>query len=123
MKETVEEKIEVALDLRAGMAVKVYQKFVEGKKERIVAFQGKIMKSRGAGDNKMVTVRQFIDGVDVDRIFPLNAPSIIKLENIEIKKKKIRKKSASKTSKMSRVTKVKAAKLAKAKTLNKAKKV
>jgi hypothetical protein len=53
----------VELDLRTGNAVKVYQKIVEGKKERIVAFQGKIVKSRGAGDNKMVTVRQFIDGL------------------------------------------------------------
>lgn len=96
--------VETQLDLRAGMAVKVFQKFVEGKKERIVAFQGKIVKSRGAGDNKMVTVRQFIDGVDVDRIFPLNAPSIVKLENIEIKKKKSRKKAVRKVTKVSKKT-------------------
>ncbi len=92
------------LDLRAGMAVKVFQKFVEGKKERIVAFQGKIVKSRGAGPDKMVTVRQFIDGVDVDRIFPLNAPGIVKLENIEIKKKKSRKKTTKKVTKLSKKT-------------------
>lgn len=119
----MEKPVETQLDLRRGMAVKVYQKFVEGKKERIIAFQGKIMKSRGAGDSKMVTVRQFIDGVDVDRIFPLNAPGIIKLENIEIKKKKTRKKSASKTSKMAKNTKVKAAKAAKVKSGNRSKKV
>lgn len=92
------------LDLRAGMAVKVYQKFVEGKKERIVAFQGRIIKSRGAGVDKMVTVRQFVDGVDVDRIFPLNAPSIVKLENIEMKKKKTRKKTVKKVAKVSKKT-------------------
>jgi ribosomal protein L19 len=86
------------------MAVKVYQKFVEGKKERIVAFQGKIVKSRGKGEDKMVTVRQFIDGVDVDRIFPVSAPGIIKLENIEIKKKKSRKKTVKKTTKISKKT-------------------
>ena len=44
------ETVDVPLDLRRGNAVKVYQKFVDGKKERIVAFQGKILKSRGAGD-------------------------------------------------------------------------
>ena len=98
------ETVDVPLDLRRGNAVKVYQKFVDGKKERIVAFQGKILKSRGAGDSKMVTVRQFIDGVDVDRIFPLNAPSIIKLENIEIKKKKTRKKVVKKVAKVSKKT-------------------
>lgn len=96
--------MENQLDLRRGMAVKVYQKFVEGKKERVVAFQGKIVKSRGAGEDRMVTVRQFIDGVDVDRIFPLNAPGIIKLENIEIKKKKSRKKVAKKVTKISKKT-------------------
>ncbi|MDO8269935.1 MAG: 50S ribosomal protein L19 [Candidatus Levybacteria bacterium] len=118
----MENQSEEKLDLRRGNAVKVFQKFVEGKKERIIAFQGKIIKSRGEGNSKMVTVRQFVDGVDVDRIFPLNAPSIIKLENIEIKKKKTRKKSVSKTSKMAKNTRVKAAKAAKAKTANKAKK-
>ena len=92
------------LDLRAGMAVKVFQKLVEGKKERIIAFQGKIIKSRGQGTSKMVTVRQFVDGVDVDRIFPLNAPGIVKVENIEIKKKKTRKKTAKKVTKVSRKT-------------------
>lgn len=91
-----------ALDLRRGNAVKVFQKLVEGKKERIIAFQGKIIKSRGEGDNKMVTIRQFVDGVDVDRIIPLNAPSIIKLENIEAKQKKTRKKAAKKTTKVSK---------------------
>ena len=98
----MEEKTAEQLDLRRGMAVKVYQKFVEGKKERIVAFQGKIMKSRGAGNTKMVTVRQFVDGVDVDRIFPLNAPAIVKLENIDIKKKKSRKKVVKKVTKVSK---------------------
>ncbi len=100
----MEEKTQEQLDLRRGMAVKVYQKFVEGKKERIVAFQGKIIKSRGKGTDKMVTVRQFVDGVDVDRIIPLNVPSIIKIENIEIKKKKSRKKVVKKVTKVSKKT-------------------
>jgi ribosomal protein L19 len=60
------------------------------------------MKSRGAGNTKMVTVRQFVDGVDVDRIFPLNAPAIVKLENIDIKKKKSRKKVVKKVTKVSK---------------------
>lgn len=99
------------MDLRAGNAVKVFQKLVEGKKERIVAFQGKIIKSRGAGDNKMLTVRQFIDGVDVDRLFPLNAPGIVKVENIEVKEKKTRKKATKKVVKVSKKSlKAKAAK-------------
>lgn len=94
--------MENQLDLRRGNAVKVYQKISEGKKERIIAFQGKIIKSRGADDNRMVTVRQFVDGVDVDRLFPINSPVIVKLENIEIKKKKTRKKASKKSVKVSK---------------------
>lgn len=104
MEKSVEE---ILVDLRRGMSVKVFQRLVEGKKERIIAFQGKIIKSRGKGDNKMLTVRQYIDGVDVDRIIPINAPSVIKIENIVEKKKKTRKKTVKKVAKISKATKAK----------------
>lgn len=90
------------LKLKRGDAIKVYQKISEGKKDRIIAFQGKIIKSRGTGSNQMLTVRQFVDGVDVDRIFPLSAPSIVKIENLEIKEKKSRKKASKKSVKTSK---------------------
>lgn len=101
--------MESVINFKRGNSVKVFQKVVDGKKERIIAFQGKVMKSRGVGDNRMLTVRQIIDRVDVDRIFPMSAPSIIKIELIEDKKalKKIAtrqaahsKKSLKKTSKV-----------------------
>lgn len=101
----MENSSESKLDLRRGKAVKVYQKVVEGKRERIIAFQGKVVKSRGQDVGKMVTVRQYVDGVDVDRIFPINAPAIVKLENIEEKKKKTRKKVTKKVAKISKATK------------------
>lgn len=75
------------LDLKRGKNVKVFQKIVEGKRERVISFEGKIVKSRGVATNKMLTVRQYIDGVDVDRIFPINAPAILKVEAVEDKKK------------------------------------
>lgn len=78
-------------DLRKGYMVAVSQKIKEGDKERIISFEGRIIKSRGVGPNKMLTVRQEIDKIDVDRIFPLNSPSIVKIERIEEKKKKKRK--------------------------------
>lgn len=90
------------LKLKCGDAIKVYQKISEGKKDRVIAFQGKIIKSKGNGSNQMLTVRQFVDGVDVDRLFPLSAPSIVKVENIEIKEKKNRKKASKKTVKTSK---------------------
>jgi len=36
---------------------------------------------------RILTVRQHIDGVDVDRIIPVNSPSILKVELLEDKKK------------------------------------
>ena len=72
---------------KRGNNVKVFQKIVDGKKDRVVAFEGKVMKSRGTHTNAMITVRQHIDGVDVDRIIPVNSPSILKVELLEDKKK------------------------------------
>lgn len=72
---------------KRGNNVKVFQKIVDGKKDRVVAFEGKVMKSRGTHENAMITVRQHIDGVDVDRIIPVNSPSILKVELLEDKKK------------------------------------
>lgn len=91
-------------DLRRGKSVKVYQKINEGKRERVIAYQGKILKSRGGEANQMITVRQFVDGVDVDRIIPISAPSVVKIENIVEKVKKTRKKATKKASKISKKT-------------------
>lgn len=67
---------------RRGVTVKVSQKQSDGKRERVVTFTGKVIKSRGIGQNKMVTVRQNIEGVDVDRIFSPFAPHIVKVEEV-----------------------------------------
>lgn len=104
----MDQNTQEALDLRRGMSVKVFQKIIEGKKERIIAYQGKIIKSRGANTDQMLTVRQFVDGVDVDRIIPVGAPSIVKIENIIEKVKKTRKKAVKKVAKLSRKTVAKA---------------
>lgn len=88
--------MENQVNLKRGNAIKVFQKISEGKKDRVVAFQGKIIKSKGSGADQMLTVRQFVDGVDVDRLFPVASPVIVKIENIEIKEKKNRKKSTKK---------------------------
>lgn len=78
-------------DLRRKNIVKVSQKLVEGKRERVISFTGEVMKSRGIGDNKMITVRQVVDGVEVDRILPIMHPSIVDIELIQKKAKKKRK--------------------------------
>ena len=75
-------------DVRRKNVVKVSQKIKEGKRERVISFTGEVIKSRGEGENKMISVRQEIDGVEVDRILPLMHPSVVKVEVLEKKAKR-----------------------------------
>lgn len=72
--------------LKEGVFVKVIQKVVEGKKERLVPFQGKLTKIKGFGHNKMITVQTALEGVMVERIFPIASPTITKIEVLVEKK-------------------------------------
>ncbi len=70
-----------ALGLRSGDTVRVWQKIKEGDKTRLQAFEGLIL-SRKHGDEPgaTFTVRKVIDGVGVERIFPLYSPMIDEIE-------------------------------------------
>jgi len=69
------------LGLRSGDTVRVWQKIKEGDKSRLQAFDGLIL-SRKHGDEAgaTFTVRKVIDGVGVERIFPLYSPVIDEIE-------------------------------------------
>lgn len=72
-----------SLQLGRGDLVRISQKIKEGKRERIVSFTGKLISLRGKDENQMLTIRQMVDGVWVDRIIPKFAPVIAKIELIE----------------------------------------
>ena len=63
-----------------GDTVKVHVKVKEGDKERIQVFQGVVISRKGAGARQMFTVRKVSGGVGVERMFPLNSPSIDRIE-------------------------------------------
>ena len=68
-------------DLRPGDTIKVHQKIKEGDKDRIQIFEGIIIgKKHGSGIPATITVRKVVDGVGVERVFPIHSPSIEKFE-------------------------------------------
>lgn len=77
-------------ELKPGMTIRVYQKIKElnikgEEKERVQFFEGIIIaKKHGQETGGTITVRKISNGVGVEKIFPLNLPTI---EKIEIKKK------------------------------------
>lgn len=69
------------LELRSGDTVRVWQKIKEGEKARLQAFEGLILaRKHGSEAGATFTVRKTIDGVGVERIFPLYSPVIDEIE-------------------------------------------
>ena len=69
------------LGIRSGDTVKVWVKIKEGDKTRAQAFEGLVL-ARKHGDEAGATfvVRKVMDGVGVERTFPLYSPAIDKIE-------------------------------------------
>ncbi|PJE58005.1 MAG: 50S ribosomal protein L19 [Candidatus Portnoybacteria bacterium CG10_big_fil_rev_8_21_14_0_10_36_7] len=76
-------------ELSPGFSVKVHQRIKEGEKERVQIFEGLIIAVKhGRGITGTITVRKIAEGVGVERIFPIHAPTIVKIE--VIRKAKVR---------------------------------
>lgn len=63
-------------DFSPGDTVRVLYRVREGDKERIQAFEGICVGRRGGGSGETFTVRKISGGVGVERIFPLQAPTV-----------------------------------------------
>lgn len=67
--------------IHPGDTVKVHQRIKEGDKERLSAFEGLVIAMKhGTGITGTFTVRKVVDGIGVERIFPLHAPMIAKVD-------------------------------------------
>jgi large subunit ribosomal protein L19 len=67
-------------DLNSGDTVKVSARVREGTRERIQIFEGTVMRLRGGGISRSITVRAIRSGVGVERTFKINSPRIEKIE-------------------------------------------
>ncbi len=67
-------------EFRPGDTIRVHVKIREGDKERIQVFEGTVIARKNSGMGETVTVRKVSFGHGVERIFPLNAPVIDRIE-------------------------------------------
>jgi large subunit ribosomal protein L19 len=65
---------------RPGDTLRVHVRVKEGDKERIQMFEGVCIRRRGNGTSETFTVRKVSYGVGVERIFPVHAPVVEKVE-------------------------------------------
>lgn len=73
--------------MRIGDTVKVYQKIIEGKKERVQIFEGLIIAMHNKNPvQATITVRKIASNVGVERIFPLTSNKIEKIEVVKSSK-------------------------------------
>ncbi len=69
-------------DFKVGDTIKVFSKIVEGDKERIQGFEGIVIKEQSGANRATFTVRKLVQGVGVERTFPLHSPKIDKIQVI-----------------------------------------
>jgi large subunit ribosomal protein L19 len=66
--------------LQVGDTVRVHTKISEADKERIQIFEGVVIRWKKGGVRASITVRKISHGVGVERIFPLNTPTVDRIE-------------------------------------------
>ena len=71
----------------SGDSITVYYQIREGEKVRTQFFKGTVIQIKGEGLSKTFTIRKMSGIVGVERIFPINLPT---LEKIEVNKRIIR---------------------------------
>ena len=64
----------------SGDTITVYYEIKEGDKTRTQFFKGVVLQRRGSGSTETFTIRKMSGSIGVERIFPINSPSIQKIE-------------------------------------------
>lgn len=66
--------------LRIGDTVNVHVRIKEGGKERVQQYSGVLTARKGSGAAETITVRRIAFGEGVERVFPLQSPSIAQID-------------------------------------------
>jgi large subunit ribosomal protein L19 len=71
-------------NIKPGNTVRVWQKIKEGEKTRLQAFEGLVISHKhGQEPGATFIVRRVIEGIGVERIFPLFSPNIEKVDLVK----------------------------------------
>lgn len=74
-------------ELQSGYQVEVSQRIKEGNKERVQVFKGMVIAvNPGHGINSTFTVRKVSDGIGVEKVFPIHAPSLVEVKVVRAHK-------------------------------------
>ena len=65
-----------------GDTIRVSFKVVEGKKERIQHFEGVVVKFQNSGISRTFTTRKVVDGIGVEKSFPMHSPLITEIKSL-----------------------------------------
>ncbi len=71
---------EEAPSANVGDTVRVHIRVKEGSRERIQVFEGTVIAKKHGGIEETITVRRVSYGVGVEKVFPIHAPTIEKIE-------------------------------------------
>ena len=63
-----------------GDTVRVHVRIKEGSRERVQVFEGIVIAKKHGGIDESITVRRISYGIGVEKVFPLHAPAVEKIE-------------------------------------------
>ena len=67
-------------NFKSGDTITVFYEIREGEKVRTQFFKGVVIQIKGTGLTKTFTIRKMSGTVGIERIFPINLPTIQKIE-------------------------------------------
>ena len=77
-----EKQLKEVPQILVGDTVRVHVKVKEGARERVQVFEGTVIAKKHGGLEETFTVRRVSYGVGVEKVFPVHAPSIEKIETV-----------------------------------------
>ncbi|MDR0326427.1 MAG: 50S ribosomal protein L19 [Oscillospiraceae bacterium] len=68
--------------IEIGNMVRVHVRIKEGARERIQVFEGLVIAKKHGGISETFTVRRVSYGIGVEKVFPVHAPNIARVETV-----------------------------------------